>query len=123
MVGFSQKGHQKHKGKAGKASSYNNYEKIVVHDPNSYYKTKRKGPPPWAPAHGYRHRYIYFPEHKCYYDMYEGYYVYRKGTLWVTSFIKPVFIINIGTTKKIELNIDSEPYPQVYYKQHIILYR
>lgn len=125
IIGFSQKGHHKqknHNEKMTKTKSYNGYEKITVYDTKKY-KTKRKGPPPWAPAHGYRHRYIYFPEHKCYYDIYEGYYIYRKGTLWVTSFVKPVFIINISTTKKVELNIDSQPWPQVYFEQHIILYR
>lgn len=115
---FSQKGHGANHGKHNNAGRVN---KIIVHN---HYSTsiKRKGPPSWAPANGYRHRYIYFPEHKCYYDNYNGFYIYRKGTVWVTSYYLPAFIINIGSARKIELNIDDVPNPQIYFEQHITLY-
>lgn len=37
-----------------------------------------QGPPPWAPAHGYRAktRHIYFPDQNMYYDIQRGNYIY-----------------------------------------------
>lgn len=122
MFYFAQKGHHKGKGK-------NKHHVHVVqahpgHDVHvvSYKKVKKKGPPSWAPAHGYKHRYVYFPEHHCYYDNTKGHYIYRKGTVWVTSFNRPVFMINVNTTRKVELQIDNAPRPHIYFEQHIALY-
>lgn len=84
--------------------------------------TKRKGPPPWAPANGYRHRYIYFPAHHCYYDNYSGIYIYLKNKVWVTSLNIPVFI-NPIKARKVELVIDNVERPQIYFEQHLAIYR
>lgn len=50
-------------------------------------KHTRQGPPPWAPAHGYRARtqYIYFPAIEVYYDLDAGVYVYLERGRWVRS--------------------------------------
>lgn len=119
---FAQRGHGKHYHK------HDRQPRTVVHNHNVYVynspvKVKRKGPPRWAPAHGYKHRYVYFPEYRCYYDNFQGVYVYRNGTVWVTSVYQPRFIVNIGVTRKVELSIDEAPQPQVYFEQHIVLYR
>lgn len=112
---------QKGKGHAKKQVKYKeNYKHDAV--AYHYHKTKRKGPPDWAPANGYRHRYVFFPEHRCYYDNYNGFYIFKKGSVWVTSYNRPWFILNISTTKKVELNIDNIPKPQIYIEQHITLY-
>ncbi len=41
----------------------------------------RGGPPPWAPAHGYRakHRYRYYPSAEIYFDLGRGIYFYYEG--------------------------------------------
>ncbi|MCC6838037.1 MAG: hypothetical protein IT234_05810 [Bacteroidia bacterium] len=122
-VGFAQKGH----GHKGNHQSKSVKHGIHHHSSNGimYYqpvKVKRKGPPSWAPANGYRHRYIFFPEHKCYYDNFNGIYIYRKGSIWVTSYQTPSFIFNISITRKVELNIDGVSKPQIYFKQHVALY-
>lgn len=83
---------------------------------------KRKGPPPWAPANGYRHRYIYFPAHHCYYDNYSGIYIYLKNKVWVTSLSIPAFI-NPIKARKVELVIDNIERPQIYFEQHLAIYR
>jgi outer membrane lipoprotein SlyB len=48
---------------------------------------RRGGPPPWAPAHGYRakHRYRYFPSSYIYLDVEREVYFYRSGGEWVSS--------------------------------------
>jgi hypothetical protein len=57
---------------------------VVVH------QTERTGgPPPWAPAHGYRAkqeaRYMYYPRYNIYVDLRTGVYHYRSGNRWVQS--------------------------------------
>ncbi|SDB10044.1 hypothetical protein SAMN05660653_00527 [Desulfonatronum thiosulfatophilum] len=45
------------------------------------------GPPPWAPAHGYRakHRYVYYPSFQIYYDTARSLYFYMSDGVWRTS--------------------------------------
>jgi len=47
----------------------------------------KSGPPPWAPAHGYRakHKYRYYPSHYVYYDVDRGVYFYIEGDGWRVS--------------------------------------
>lgn len=45
---------------------------------------KHGGPPPWAPAHGYRAKFRYYPKQKVYY------YPERKQYFWVDSGIVKV---------------------------------
>jgi hypothetical protein len=46
----------------------------------------KQGPPPWAPAHGYRAqtRYVYFPAVAVYFDLRLGMYAYVENGSWVT---------------------------------------
>lgn len=45
-----------------------------------------QGPPPWAPAHGYRAktRYVFFPTIGIYYDLNKKIYTYYEGGKWIT---------------------------------------
>ena len=131
----AQKGHGNQGG--GHANGHDNGNKndkvIIKTQPNvvvvNENKTKpkkvkyRHGNPKWGPSNGYTHRYIYFPEHQSYYDCTEGTYIYKKGEAWTTSSSQPVFISNIDNTKKVELDLDNEPKPQVHFNEHISLYR
>ncbi|NIM99338.1 MAG: hypothetical protein GTO24_15065, partial [candidate division Zixibacteria bacterium] len=47
----------------------------------------KTGPPPWAPAHGYRakHGYYYYPSQYVYYDVKRGVYFYIEGDGWRVS--------------------------------------
>lgn len=126
LLGYTQKGNP-HKSKTHKQQINKDY-KVKKHYPSNKVvvyrapKIKKKGPPSWAPANGYRHRHIYFPEYQCYYDTYTGMYIYRKGTIWVNSIYMPAFIVNIRTTRKVELNIDAVATPQIYFEQHFVWY-
>ncbi len=46
-----------------------------------------QGPPSWAPAHGFRAktRYVFFKEHKTYYDTREGIYIHYNNGDWKVS--------------------------------------
>ena len=91
-------------------------------------KGKPKGPPPWAPAHGYRAktRHIYFPQHNFYFDVLKGVYLYLNGGKWETVAQLPLMFagIDLKTAAKVELELDSDaPYKlnadhQVKYKTH-----
>lgn len=128
FLGIAQKGHFKHHGhnkhfekNVIKINDYHyGHNNVIVY--NNYKKIKRKGPPYWAPAYGYRHRHIYFPHYQCYYDNYSGIYIYRKGGIWISSASIPVFIADIESTRKVELLIDNEDKPQVYFSTHLSLY-
>lgn len=84
------------------------------------------GPPPWAPAHGYRAktRHIFFPEFNFYFDITKGVYIYLSGTKWLTNQNPPVFLsgINLKTTKQIELDVNINN-PQKFNKDHIVKYK
>jgi hypothetical protein len=49
------------------------------------------GPPPWAPAHGYRakHRYRYYPSAEVYLDLGRGLYFYYRDGSWHGSVSLP----------------------------------
>jgi len=49
------------------------------------------GPPPWAPAHGYRakYRYHYYPSSYVYYDLGRKLYFYYDGGNWQVSVSLP----------------------------------
>ncbi|MFC1868192.1 hypothetical protein ACFL0H_08680 [Thermodesulfobacteriota bacterium] len=57
-------------------------------DPPSY---KKGGPPPWAPAHGYRakHRYHYYPSSHVYYERERGFWFQYKDGEWRFSVSLP----------------------------------
>ena len=51
------------------------------------HRKKHKGPPDWAPAHGYREkqRYRYYPGYKIYHDPATGLFWSKQGGRWVQS--------------------------------------
>ncbi len=58
----------------------------VGHDPG-YHHGPSGGPPPWAPAHGYRAKYTYryYPSLQIYYDLNRELYFYLSDGQWRTS--------------------------------------
>lgn len=85
-----------------------------------------QGPPPWAPAHGYRAktRYVYFPDQNMYYDLKARNYIYLSGPNWVVRATLPkLFVgINLGRSSQVELDFyDERPYR--YNSTHIVKYK
>jgi hypothetical protein len=82
---------------------------------------KETGPPPWAPAHGYRAktRYVYFTEQNFYYDNNRGVYIYLSGSNWQVSASIPNPFKNVDLTAavKIDLDFDADD-PQKYNSEH-----
>jgi hypothetical protein len=70
------------------------------------------GPPPWAPAHGYRakHKYRYYPSSRVYYDTGRRVYFYPEGGNWQVSASLPSSIrIEVSDYVSLEMDTD-EPY-------------
>ena len=82
---------------------------------------KETGPPPWAPAHGYRAktRYVYFQDHNCYYDNDRGVYIYLKTGSWEVSAKIPDLLKNVDLSVaiKIDLDLDADN-PQKFNAEH-----
>lgn len=79
-----------------------------------------KGPPPWAPAHGYREKmareYVYYPTAGVYFDIGRRVYFYRSDDGWRTAAVLPsTIVIDIDRGVKMELDTD-EPY--AYHHEH-----
>jgi hypothetical protein len=73
---------------------------------------KKGGPPPWAPAHGYRakHRYRYYLSSRVYYEKERGIYFYYKDGEWQVSVSLPSDI-HINFNNYVTLEMDSDrPY-------------
>lgn len=71
-----------------------------------------QGPPPWAPAHGYRakHRYRYYPSSEVYYDEGRGVYIYYGGGRWRVSVSLPRGI-RLEAGEYVTLDMDTDrPY-------------
>ncbi len=85
-----------------------------------------QGPPPWAPAKGYRAktRHIYFPEQNFYYDVQKRNYIYLNGRNWTVSVGLPsIFVgINLGRSTQIELDYYGA-YPYYYNSNHRVKYK
>ena len=85
-----------------------------------------QGPPPWAPAHGYRAktRHIYFPDQNMYYDIQRGNYIYFNNGKWSVSVKVPsIFVgINLGRSTQIELDFYGDR-PQRYNYSHKTKYK
>jgi hypothetical protein len=85
-----------------------------------------QGPPPWAPAHGYRAktRHIYFPQYNMYYDMNRSSYLYLNGGNWAVSAALPnIYVgLNLGRAAQIQLSYTGyDPYR--YNNVHVVEYR
>ena len=86
---------------------------------------KEPGPPPWAPAHGYRAktRYVYFKDHDVYYDNDKGVYISMSGKNWKVEAKLPDVLKNVDLklATKIDLEFDGDK-PQSEHKKHLELY-
>ena len=112
--------------------------------PDSGY-AQRKGPPPWAPAHGYRakkqayyphayyprvyhpryrYHYVYYPRYNFYYDNFRGVYIYLNGGRWAIGARLPVPLrrLDLGNCYRVGLNVNTN-YPQYYNENHRRQYR
>ncbi len=71
---------------------------------------QKKGPPPWAPAHGYRakHHYRYYPAAQVYYNTNRSSYIYYNNGRWEISVSLPDRIkINIHDFVTLEMDTDK----------------
>jgi hypothetical protein len=87
---------------------------------------KKKGPPPWAPAHGYRAktRHVYFPEYNFYFDVQRGVYIYLKAGSWTVAAEFPTIFsgLNLNTSVQVELDLDTDS-PQKFNVDHVTKYK
>jgi len=82
-------------------------------------KSKRKGgPPPHAPAHGYRAKYSYryYPSCYVYFDLSRKCYFYLDGDNWKVSVSLPLHMrVQLGDYVSIEMDTDR---PYTKFKDH-----
>lgn len=94
--------------------------------PDAIAQGKKNGPPPWAPAHGFRAktRQIYFPEQNFYFDTQKGVYIYLNGNNWDVSVRLPSLFagIDLRLATKVELNLSTDT-PQQYNADHKMKYK
>ncbi len=86
------------------------------------YVVKEQGPPPWAPAHGYRakHHYYYYPGSCVYYDVDRKIYFYPQGSEWRVSASLPVGIrLDAGSHAFLDMDADK---PYIYHDQVVKRY-
>lgn len=85
-----------------------------------------QGPPPWAPAKGYRAktRHIYFPQHNFYYDIQTRHYFYLNNGNWSisVSIPAPFISINLGGATQIQLDYYGA-YPYYFNRDHCVKYK
>ena len=89
---------------------------------NHKHKHKKGGPPPHAPAHGYRakHHYRYYPSCSVYYDSGRKLFFYLKGDNWEIGASLPSSIrVRLGEYVSMELDTDR---PYVYHADHVKRY-
>lgn len=79
------------------------------------------GPPPWAPAHGYRAktRHIFFSDHNFYYDVQKGVYIYMNNGKWSIAVKLPTMFakVDLNSAVKVELELNTDS-PQKYNADH-----
>jgi hypothetical protein len=76
------------------------------------------GPPPHAPAHGYRakHKYHYYPDAYVYFDISRKVYFYLEGDKWRMSVALPRSLhVRLGDHVVIEMASDK---PYTHYDSH-----
>jgi len=98
----------------------------VVYDNSGYsevgHKHKKGGPPPHAPAHGYRakHQYRYYPSCSVYYDHGRKIYFYIKGDHWEVGASLPNHL-RIGLGDSVNIELDTEK-PYLHHAEHVKKY-
>ncbi len=87
---------------------------VVYEEPN----VAKKGPPPWAPAHGHRkkYKYRYYPDCSVYYDTGRGIYFYFEGDNWTVGASLPTSLYN-DLGGHVEISMDTDK-PYTSYSDH-----
>lgn len=83
---------------------------------------KKGGPPPHAPAHGYRakHQYRYYPCCNVYHEPSQGLYFYLKGDDWAVGASLPTDLVsNLGASVSLDLDTDK---PYEHHAEHVKQY-
>ena len=78
----------------------------------------KRGPPPHAPAHGYRakHSYYYYPDACVYYDTSRKLYFYLDGDNWRMTVSLPTSLhVRLGGHVALEMDTDK---PYTYFYSH-----
>lgn len=86
------------------------------------YTQKKGGPPPHAPAHGYRakYQYRYYPDCSVYHDTDRGLYFYLKGDNWEIGASLPSSLrMRLGDSVSLEMDTDK---PYIYHAEHVKQY-
>ena len=86
--------------------------RIAIGDTKSPVYKNKGGPPPWAPAHGYRakYRYRYYPNARIYFDNQRSlYFFYRNGQWEVSANLPGGTRLEVGDYVTIEMD-NSKPY-------------
>lgn len=80
------------------------------------------GPPPWAPAHGYRAKftYRYYPSSFIYFNIDKGIYFYLSDGVWVDSYSLPP-TISITPDGYVILKMDIDK-PYTFHKDVVKKY-
>jgi hypothetical protein len=83
-----------------------------------HHEVKKGGPPPHAPAHGYRakYKYRYYPACSVYYDDYRKLYFYLEGPNWRIAASLP-HSIQLGSGGCVSIEMDSDK-PYIHYEEH-----
>lgn len=79
-----------------------------------------KGPPPHAPAHGYRaqHHYKYYPEKQVYFDTDRNLYFYLSNGHWISAISLPKPLrLNLGLAVLIDADHDKPYMKHSIYKK------
>jgi len=83
---------------------------------------KKGGPPPHAPAHGYRakHQYRYYPNCNVYHDPSRNMYFYLKGDGWAVGASLPTNLqSSLGASVNLDLDTDK---PYEHNAEHVKQY-
>jgi len=78
----------------------------------------KKGPPPWAPAHGHRkkHQYRYYPDCSVYYDTGRSLYFYIESDNWTVAASLPSRLYeHLGGYVVVDMTTDK---PYTYHSEH-----
>ncbi|OPX97639.1 MAG: hypothetical protein A4E62_00263 [Syntrophorhabdus sp. PtaU1.Bin002] len=95
---------------------------VAIHDQPPYVQEDRQGPPPWAPAHGYRakHHYYYYPGPQVYFDVGRKVYFYPFKGDWRVSAALPVGIhIDAHSYQVLDMDTDR---PYIYHSDVVKKY-
>lgn len=92
------------------------------YDDDGYARYHKGGPPPWAPAHGYRAKHhVYFQDYYTFYDPYRDGYVYWQEDDWVFSRSVPTFMANVDLGRaRVQLMADVplSKHPEYYFDRY-----